>query len=284
MLVTLFDPWKSRLCTCPRKYSLNPYTGCSHACVYCYITSYIPRGHTGRAKQDLIKRLKRELPKLDRNIPIAMSNSSDPYQPLEAELRLTRRVLKLLLDFKVLIVTKGSLVARDIDILSNMASAVSMTITTLDDETAEKLEPHAPLPEDRLRALQRLVSAGIPTSVRVDPIIPGVNEEVEPLIKELADIGVRHITSSTFKPRPDSWRRFSQAFPHHSERLRELYFEKGEKIQNSWYLPADIRRKLMERVRKACEKYGLSFATCREGLNLNTARSCDGSHLILCSR
>ncbi len=280
MVVTLFDPWRSKLCTCSRKYSLNPYTGCSHGCLYCYITSYIPRGHEARLKRNLFKDLKRELPKLDRSIPITMSNSSDPYQPLEREHRITRRVLKMLSDFKVQIVTKGALVARDADLLSETKATVAVTVTTLDEKLAEKLEPFAPPPEERLRAMEHLISKGVPVSARIDPIIPYINEEVGALVRELSDIGVVHVTSSTFKPRFDSWRRFKEAFPEEAEKLHRLYFELGERKQNSFYLPEDLRMRLMRGVREACEKHGISFATCREGLSLNTAKSCDGLHLI----
>lgn len=282
MVVSLFDPWQSRLCTCPKKYSLNPYTGCSHGCVYCYITSYIPRGFKARLKKNLLKQLKRELTKLDPRIPVTISNSSDPYQPLEKDYRQTRACLELLknFNFKVQIVTKGDLVVRDAQLLAEMRAAVAITITTLDDAIAAKLEPFAPPPECRLRALQHLAERDIPVACRIDPIIPGINDDVAELVKELADIGVSHVTSSTFKPRPDSWRRFSEAFPEAAARLKELYFEKGTRMQNSYYLPEEVRFRLMQRVRDACDKHGVTFATCREDFKLNTAPSCDGTHLL----
>lgn len=278
MLVTLFDPWKSELCTCPKKYSLNPYTGCEHACIYCYITSYIPKAFSPRPKKNFIKRLMREREKLDRNIYIAISNSSDPYQPLEKEYKLTRAALKILKDFKILIVTKSDLVTRDKDMFNK--TSVSMTITTMNEEIARKLEPNAPLPERRLRALEKLVDK-IKVSVRIDPIIPYLNEDVEKLIKELSCIGVSHVISSTFKPRYDSWKRFKKVFPDEAEKLEEYYFKKGKKYKNAFYLPEELRFKLMKRIRKLCDKHGMTFSTCREGFNLNTSPTCDGSHLIL---
>ncbi|MBI5253313.1 MAG: radical SAM protein, partial [Euryarchaeota archaeon] len=83
MAITYFDPWRDPLCTCPRKYSLNPYTGCEHRCVYCYITSYIPRGFECRIKKNLLGEVKRDRKKLNKKIPISMSNSSDPYTTME---------------------------------------------------------------------------------------------------------------------------------------------------------------------------------------------------------
>ncbi len=277
MVIRLFDPWRSELCTCPTKYSLNPYTGCGHACIYCYITSYIPRAFNPRPKKNLIKSLIKEKERLDKKIFVALSNSSDPYQPLEKELRLTRACLKILREFKKLIVTKSDLVVRDLDLLDN--ASVSITITTLDNNIARKLEPNAPSPERRLKALEKLVSK-LKVSVRVDPIIPHINDEVEELIKELSNIGVSQVISSTFKPRWDSWKRFEAVFPNEAKKLKEFYFKKGKRYKNAYYLPKELRFKLMKKVRRTCDKYNLSFSTCREGFKLNTARTCDGSHLI----
>ena len=261
---------------------MNPYTGCSHSCVYCYITSYIPRAFEARLKRNLLKQLRRALPKLDPQIPVTIANSSDPYQPLEKDYRQTRSCLKLLkeFNFRVEIVTKGDLVTRDAGLLADMGAAVAVTVTTMDEDVAARLEPKAPPPERRLRALQQLAEHGIPVACRIDPIIPGINDEVAELVAELAAIGVSHVTSSTFKPRPDSWRRFKEAFPEAAAELEKLYFEKGARIQNSYYLPEQLRFELMKRVRDACERHGITFASCREGFKLNTAPSCDGTHLI----
>jgi DNA repair photolyase len=281
-LLKEFDPWKDPLCTCPPKLSLNPYTGCAHACLYCYITSYIPRGFQCRPKRDLLRRLEGDLERLGRQPLISMSNSSDPYPPAEKELLLTRGCLERLVGrARVLVVTKSDLVVRDADLLGRLPCAVSVTLTTLKPTVAKRLEPGAPPPERRLKALRELSDAGIPTSLRLDPLIPGLNEgEVEEIVKAAASTGVRHVTSSTFKPRPDSWRRMERGFPELFPRLRELY-SGGERRKRSLYLPEGTRRALLERVREACLSAGLTFSTCREGLtDLNRAPSCDGSHLI----
>ncbi len=279
MVVYEFDPWGSEWCTCGRKYSLNPYTGCAHACTYCYITSYIPRGFQARLKRGLVKRLRRQLPKLDPGVPVTISNSSDPYQPLERRHRQTLACLRVLRDFRVMIVTKGALVQRDAGVLANMRAGVAVTITTLDELTAGRLEPGAPAPEERLRALQVLAERGVPTICRIDPVIPGINDDFRELVRELACAGVRHVTSSTFKPRPDSWRRVAAAFPEHRERLRELYFTRGTRVQNSRYLPEEVRRRLMLELRRECLRRGITFGACRERLGIPMP-SCDGMHLI----
>ena len=85
MILRPFDPWKGQLCTCPPKLSLNPYTGCPHGCLYCYASSYIPRFAECRPKVDLLKRLARESSKIRPKTLVALSNSSDPYPPLEKE-------------------------------------------------------------------------------------------------------------------------------------------------------------------------------------------------------
>ncbi|MBS7629611.1 radical SAM protein, partial [Candidatus Bathyarchaeota archaeon] len=85
-----FDPWSSKMCTCPKKYSLSPYTGCSHRCLYCYITSYISNPFEARPKKEFLKRLTYELERIDRRVPICMASSSDPYVHIESKLGLTR--------------------------------------------------------------------------------------------------------------------------------------------------------------------------------------------------
>jgi len=250
-------------------------------CVYCYASSYIPGFFQCRPKKDLIQRLKREATRLRGEI-ISIANSSDPYPNLEAKTGLTRKCLEILSrhNCKIQIITKSNLVVRDVDLLKKIPSMVSFTITTEDENIAKLIEPHAPTPWERLKSIEILVQKGVPTSVRIDPIIPYVNDYPENLVKTLAEIGIRHITSSTYKVRLDNWRRFSTALPKTAEKLKPLYFEKGEKMGGYKYLPKNLRFKLMKTVKELAEKYGLKFGACREGLSqLNTA-ACDGSWLI----
>jgi len=281
-LLTWFDPWRSPLCTCPPKLTFNPYTGCDHRCVYCYASSYIPHFYECRPKKDLLQRLKREAAKLKGEL-VSISNSSDPYPTIEAEACLTRHCLEVLAErnCRIQIITKSNIVLRDIDLLKRVPSMVALTITTDDAETARILEPFAPPPEERLKAAEQLIAEGIPVAVRVDPVIPHVNELPETLVKTLAEIGVRHITASTYKVKLDNWQRLSLAMPKIAEKLKPLYFEKGEKLGRYIYMPKDLRLRLMENLARLVGKYGMVFATCREGLRgLNTAATCDGSWLI----
>ncbi|MDI6859511.1 MAG: radical SAM protein [Methanocellales archaeon] len=283
-VIRKFDPWGDPLCTCPPKYSFSPYTGCSHRCAYCYITSYIPNAFNCRPKKDLLKRVKKDVSKVDLAIPISISNSSDPYPPEEKDVLLTRRCLEIFRDKKcrVLLITKSDLVLRDLDLLREMDCVVSFTITTLDQDIAKKLEPHAPLAKARLDVIRRLSKKGIPCTVRADPVIPLVNErEMRETIRLSAEAGARHITASTFKPRADSWRRLSVLFPKASKELRRLYFGDGQRRRNAWYLPARMRREIMQKIKETCDENHISFASCREGFGeMSTGESCDGSHLL----
>jgi len=280
-LISRFDPWRSSMCTCPPKLTFNPYTGCDHGCVYCYASSYIPKFAECRPKKGLLERLRREASKL-KGETVSIANSSDPYPRIEATAGLTRRCLEILTESncRIQIITKSNLVIRDDDLLSRNPSTVALTITTDDAEVARLLEPNAPPPDERLNAAQDLVSKGIPVSARIDPIIPFVNDQPEKLVATLASIGVKHVTSSTYKVKPDNWRRFSAAMPEVTEKLLPLYFRQGEKIGGNTLLPRDLRLKLMKNIRDLATAKGMKFGVCREGLaELNTA-ACDGSWLL----
>ncbi|MBO3800371.1 MAG: radical SAM protein [Candidatus Brockarchaeota archaeon] len=284
-LITPFDPWRGKLCTCPEKYSFSPYTGCGHKCIYCYITSYIQNAFQPRVKTFTIAQLERELKKLDKNKPISIANSSDPYTPMEAKNMLMREVLPVFIKkgFKLLIVTKSNLVVRDADILSKGRVCVSITITTLEEKIAKRLEPNAPPPIMRLKALETLSKMGVPTAIRLDPIIPGVNDataSIRALLEAACKAGVKQVTTSTYKAKPDSLSRLVKTFPELDEYIRSLY-SKGERIGRSTYLPRELRRELILKVREVAQELSMDFATCREGFpELHTAATCDSSHLL----
>ncbi len=280
-----FDPWRGALCTCPAKYSISPYTGCGHSCLYCYITSYIKDPFKPRPKRNFLKNLMRDLRRIKPSFPVSMSNSSDPYTPPEEDLKLTREVLRLLVrsGFKVLVITKSDLVVRDVDLISEGSVAVSMTITTMSDEIARKLEPGAPPPIRRMRALKKLSSHGIPTILRLDPIIPGLNDSkksISEVLEGAKRAGVLHVVTSTYKARADSLRRLISAFPR-LRYLRELY---KDRFEGSWYLPYGLRRELLLRVKELAERLGMTHSTCREGMSELNSKGvhCDGSHFIIC--
>ncbi len=278
MYIRPFDPWRSKLCTCPFKYTLNVYTGCDHACVYCYITSYIPNAFRVRTKEGLLIKLERELRRLDRRFIVSLSYSSDPYPTVERELGITRKMLQLFERYGVrcMILTKSDIFSRDLDILKKLRCAVGITVTTVDEDKAALLEPNAPRPSARIKALKKAVRMGIPVYARIDPIIPFYTwEDFEETLDALSF--VQHITVSTLKLRPDSMKRMKAKFPGLMAKLWPLY-EKGERIGGYYYLPAELRFKILREARKKVEEKGITFGSCREGYYSHP--TCDGSHLV----
>ncbi len=190
----------------PFRLSLNPYRGCEHGCIYCFARpthSYLGLSpgldFESRlfAKVNAASLLVEELAKPSyRPDVIAVGVNTDAYQPIERDLRITRRVLEVLSAARnpFGLITKSSLIERDLDLLVPLASdglaRASITITTLDHDLARKLEPRAASPTRRLRTVRTLVDAGVPVSVNVSPIIPFVNDdEMERIVAAAAAAG-----------------------------------------------------------------------------------------------
>jgi DNA repair photolyase len=211
---------------------------------------------------------------------ITISNSSDPYQPLEEKLRLTRSALEIMKDYEInlLIVTKSDLVTRDVDILQKFKKKViAITLTTIDPALAGKLEPGAASPQKRLAAIKKL-SGMIPIILRLDPLVYPLNtSNLDGIIKEAKLAGVKQIVTSTYKAKADNFKRMVKAFPEHSRLWNDLYIKEGKKRSNYLYLAKSLREKLIKKVRDIALAQGLEFSSCREGFSeLNTA-ACDGS-------
>ena len=188
--------------------SINPYRGCEHGCIYCYARpSHCYLGHSAGldfetklyAKSNAAALLEQELAKPGyKPETIALGANTDPYQPIERERHITRSILEVLArtNHPVGIVTKSALVARDIDILQPMAkkgvAKVAVSITSLDRSVARAMEPRAATPPKRLDTVRRLSEAGIPVTVMVAPIIPGLTDhEIEPILEAARDAGAR---------------------------------------------------------------------------------------------
>ena len=186
--------------------SINPYRGCEHGCVYCFarpthawlgLSPGLDFESRLFAKHDAAALLAAELrrPKYQCRV-IALGTNTDPYQPIERELGITRGVLQVLSDFRhpVGIVTKSALVGRDADILAPMSAhglaAVFISVTTLDPGLARRLEPRAPTPARRLETIAGLSAAGVRVGVMTAPMIPGLNDaELEAILEAAAGAG-----------------------------------------------------------------------------------------------
>lgn len=186
--------------------SINPYRGCEHGCVYCFARP--THAYLGLSpgldfetrlfyKPDAPDQLRKELSRKSYRVqPIAFGTNTDPYQPVERDKQLTRRLLEILVEFNhpFTIVTKSALILRDLDILRDMASrnmvSVHISVTTLDRHLANKLEPRASTPGKRLEAIHRLSEAGVPTGSLVAPMIPALNDmELERILEAVKDAG-----------------------------------------------------------------------------------------------
>ncbi|GBD42700.1 hypothetical protein HRbin40_00155 [bacterium HR40] len=186
--------------------SVNPYRGCEHGCIYCYarpthnwlgFSSGLDFETKILVKPEAAELLRHELARPGyRCAPIALGTNTDPYQPLERRLRVTRSILELLAACRhpVGIVTKSAGVLRDLDLLVPMArdglASVFLSITTLDAALARRLEPRAAAPHRRLEAIRALASAGVPTGVMVAPVIPALTDhELERILEAAAEAG-----------------------------------------------------------------------------------------------
>ena len=186
--------------------SINPYRGCEHGCIYCFarpthsymgLSAGIDFETKLFAKPDAAKLLERELSKPDYKVrPIAIGTNTDPYQPIEKKWQIMRQILEVLdkCNHPVCITTKSALIVRDCDILERMAERklvrVALSITTLDRKLARLMEPRAATPERRLWAIKELTKKGVPVSVMMAPVIPGLNDhEIENILTKAKDAG-----------------------------------------------------------------------------------------------
>ena len=265
-------------------YGLNPYRGCEHGCIYCYARpthSYLNLSPgldfetRILAKRNLAEVLARELQSRS-YVPsqIVIGSATDAYQPAEREWKITRGVIEVLhrCEHPLAVVTKGSGVERDIDLLAPMAqkslAAVYVTITTLDARLARILEPRAAAPYRRLRTIRELAQAGIPVGVSVAPQIPFINNDMEKVLEAATEAGAQRAFYTVLRLPWEldalfqDWLR--QHYPDRAtrvmERIREMRggkdydadFATRMKGSGIW---ADLIR---QRFEKACSRLGLN--------------------------
>lgn len=205
---TIVNPVKST--DIPMDYSMNPYEGCEHGCSYCYARNTHPYwGYNAGLDFERVILVKKNAPELLRKTiskktwkvsPIMFSGNTDCYQPIEKKLEISRQLLQILLEHKhpVGIITKNSLIQRDIDILQEMAAvnlvSAVISITTLNEELRRKMEPRTSTAQKRLETVEVLTKAGIPVMVNIAPIIPGLNDtEIFSIAKASAEHGALNI-------------------------------------------------------------------------------------------
>ena len=240
------------------KWTVNPYRGCEHGCIYCYARP----GHEylglssgldfetkifakPRAPELLRKALRH--PKWTGEA-IVVSGVTDPYQPIERDREITRECLKVMAEFRqpVGLITKNKLITRDLDILREMSSwqgvHAAVSLTSLDNDLAHKMEPRASSPKARLEAIEQLASAGIPVRVMTAPILPGLNDrEVPALLKAAADAGARGAgyvmlrLPYQIKDLFLDWlkREFPQRAAHVESLVRQMH--SGELYSSAWF-------------------------------------------------
>ncbi|MBC5774843.1 PA0069 family radical SAM protein [Pontibacter sp. KCTC 32443] len=221
-------------------YSLNPYQGCEHGCVYCYARNTHQYWGYGagldferkiivkeNAPELLVKQLES---KNWQPMPIMLAGNTDCYQPIEAKKKITRRILEVLLKYKhpVSIITKNALILRDLDILTELNKLdlvhVNISITTLEEKLRQKLEPRTATGAKRLEVVRQLSAAGLPVNVMVAPVIPGLNDsEIPQIIKQAAEAGAKNAAYTIVRlngevgPIFDDW--IKQAFPDRAQKV-----------------------------------------------------------------
>jgi DNA repair photolyase len=216
------------------RWSLNPYTGCEHRCAFCYVRAFEIRadrpgddryGRAIRVKVNVASILRRELGRKSwKHEMVALGTATDPYQPAEGRYRLSRACLEALRDHgnPVGIVTRGPMILRDVDVLQQLATraevTVNFSIPTLDEDVWRRTEPGTAPPRQRLRALQRLVEAGIKAGVGMAPILPGLSDgesQLEEVVRAARAAGATHLWASLLHLKPGTREHFLEVLGRH---------------------------------------------------------------------
>ncbi|MEN6558270.1 MAG: radical SAM protein, partial [Thermoguttaceae bacterium] len=246
-------------------YSLNCYTGCTHACAYCY-ARFMQRFHPhaerwGRfvdVKVNAVETLKRQLRRLEPG-DVFLSSACDGWQPVEARWRLTRRCCELLLErgFRLSVLTKNELVARDFDIFRGRPVRVGVTLTSLDESLRRLWEPWASSVQARIDVLEAARREGLRTSVMFGPVLPGLSDgasDLEAMFRQAEQSGVEAIWVDALNPRPRVWSAVAELlraqWPELLPLYRKMLFDKNGRAE---YLVS-----LQERIHRAARRAGVS--------------------------
>lgn len=257
----------------PFEWTLNPYRGCTHGCHYCYARRYHVQFEMNAddefasvilVKQNLVEVLTRELARRSwTGEYVAVGTATDCYQPIEGHYKLTRGAIAAFLRARnpIGIVTKGPMVVRDIDLLSELSRittcTVYMSVPTVDERAWELLEPGTAHPLQRLRAVRELVDAGIHAGVLMNPIVPGFTSsrtKIERTVKTIAEHGAQFVGCNVMFLEDGTRSHFmsflQREFPHWVPRYERLYAKK--------YAPEEYRKEVTAMVKQLQRQYGLS--------------------------
>jgi DNA repair photolyase len=257
----------------PFAWSLNPYMGCAHRCTFCYVRAFEARadrpwdgryGASIRVKTNVAEVLRRELTRRSwQREVVAVGAATDPYQPAEGRYRLTRACIEAFAEAEspFSIITRGPLIVRDIDVLAEAARSARVSVTfsvpTLDHEIWSRTEPGTAPPRQRLRALSRLVEAGIEAGVGIAPILPGLSDRPELLaevVREARAAGATGIWANLLYLRPGTREHFLTALERDWPELLPDYERLYER---NAYLPRRATEPVRERVRALARENGV---------------------------
>src|SRR5947208_6337741 len=270
-------PVKSLLNRCdsrrqlPFTWTINPYRGCEFACKYCYarythefmeIRNSIEFEQKIYAKQHAADLLRQELRRVKPGEEIALGTATDPYQPIEKKLEITRAILEEFSCHSGLelgIVTKSAMIARDMDLLQEISRqnqvTVNFTVTTIDADLARILEPRAPRPDLRLGALRELRAAGIRAGMICAPVLPGITDaprQLEAVVRAAAEAGASYIYGNPLFLKPCSAAVF---LPFLKENFPQLVPEYEERFKDRAFLPTAYRKRISELFAQFRAKY-----------------------------
>jgi DNA repair photolyase len=255
------------------EWSLNPYMGCVHRCTFCYVRAFERRadrpsderyGTSIRVKVNVAEVLRRELARAswEREM-IAIGAATDPYQPAEGRYRLTRACLEALRDAHnpFSIITRGPMIVRDLDLLVEAARradvSVTFSIPTLDEDVWRKTEPSTAHPRQRLKAVRKLVEAGVKTGVGMAPILPGISSkpsQIEEVVQAAREVGACGVWANLLFLRPGTREHFLEAlardFPEQLDDYERLYAGRA-------YLEAERTKPVRAMVSELAKKHGI---------------------------
>jgi DNA repair photolyase len=258
----------------PFGWSLNPYTGCEHRCAFCYVRAFELRadrpsddryGRTVRIKLNIAGVLRSELSRRSwKKETVVIGAATDPYQPAEGRYRLTRQCLKVMHEFSnpATMITRGPMIVRDIDVLSELARRADLHITfsipTVDDDVWRRTEPGTAHPRQRLRAIEKLVAAGIDVGVGMAPILPGLSdtpERLEAVIKAARAAGATGLWAGMLHLKDGTREHFmsvlAKQWPELLPRYEKAYLGRA-------YLPAGYGEAAMKAVARLRTVHGIS--------------------------